>query len=302
MMAEQVTIRVKVTPSSIHEVEVTVNATDDVKALKTAIEQSSNLPEDKYVRLIYNGRMLAPDNANLSSFGLKDQSYIHAVVATRTAGSSSSAQQHGYARRDAEDEGVVRGLGLLQRPNTMSVRLSREQVDALRAYFRDVIEAFGQQQVARRPGESDEDYGYRAEEEWMAVQGATSEFRLNLTALRLFQPPAPDDAADERTFFLHASALGSSEDSSDLGSYRELLYGLLLGYALGFLMVFCVWDRNVPYRQKIGILLGIMLQMAGNLWARSAYDSAKGEAAAGPETVAERPAVAPQLRGLLNAS
>jgi hypothetical protein len=42
---------------------------------------------------------------------------------------------------------------------------------------------------------------------------------------------------------------------------REFFYGFMLGFGLGFMMIFCIWDRNVSHKQKWGILAGIMLQI-----------------------------------------
>lgn len=47
----------------------------------------------------------------------------------------------------------------------------------------------------------------------------------------------------------------------DFSSLREFLFGFLMGSTLGFMMIFCVWDRNVTHKQKLGIIAGIMVQM-----------------------------------------
>lgn len=37
-----------------------------------------------------------------------------------------------------------------------------------------------------------------------------------------------------------------------------------MGFFLGFITVFCIWDRNVTYRQKVGIVCGVAFQMVLN--------------------------------------
>jgi hypothetical protein len=32
-------------------------------------------------------------------------------------------------------------------------------------------------------------------------------------------------------------------------------------YSLGGMMLFCIWDRNISHRQKVGILIGVTFQM-----------------------------------------
>ena len=54
--------------------------------------------------------------------------------------------------------------------------------------------------------------------------------------------------------------LGEAE-YSPLGSNRDFFLGLMMGYLVGGIMLFCVWDRGVSHRQKVGILMGVTLQI-----------------------------------------
>ena len=54
--------------------------------------------------------------------------------------------------------------------------------------------------------------------------------------------------------------LGEAE-YSPLGSNRDFFFGLMMGYLVGGIMLFCVWDRGVSHRQKVGILMGVTLQI-----------------------------------------
>ena len=87
-----------------------------------------------------------------------------------------------------------------------------------------------------------------------------------------------DDGEDDEEDFSQAMRGSSSRafsmtgaggvygGGSELGSWRDFLYGVLMGFALGFMMVFCIWDRNVSHRQKLGILAGIMMQVMLSSW------------------------------------
>jgi hypothetical protein len=46
-----------------------------------------------------------------------------------------------------------------------------------------------------------------------------------------------------------------------LGTFRDFLCGLAVGCTLGFVMLLCVWDRHVPHRQKVGILIGVVFNL-----------------------------------------
>ena len=50
-----------------------------------------------------------------------------------------------------------------------------------------------------------------------------------------------------------------------VGSDRDFMWGFLLGFFVGFLMLVWVWMPSVPHKQKLGILTGISLQLALSL-------------------------------------
>ena len=53
------------------------------------------------------------------------------------------------------------------------------------------------------------------------------------------------------------------------GTEKDLIWGFLLGFFVGFIMLFWVWMPSVPHRQKIGIILGISVQLGLNLLRKS---------------------------------
>mmetsp|Transcript_8829 Transcript_8829/g.13555 ORF Transcript_8829/g.13555 Transcript_8829/m.13555 type:complete len:130 (+) Transcript_8829:1384-1773(+) len=88
------------------------------------------------------------------------------------------------------------------------------------------------------------------EDAWMQVQGPTSEFRLNLN-----QSAGP--------LFHHLSSASENFSTrTTVGTDRDFLWGFLLGFFVGFLMLVWVWMPTVPHKQKLGILTGISVQLA----------------------------------------
>jgi hypothetical protein len=41
------------------------------------------------------------------------------------------------------------------------------------------------------------------------------------------------------------------------GSQADMLLGLVMGFVFGIIMLFWIWERGIPRRQKLGILCGI---------------------------------------------
>lgn len=85
------------------------------------------------------------------------------------------------------------------------------------------------------------------EDAWMQSQGPTSEFRLNLNQSN------PLIRFNAELF------------PSRVGTDRDFVWGFLLGFFVGLLMLVWVWMPTVPHKQKLGILTGISLQLAISL-------------------------------------
>jgi len=104
----------------------------------------------------------------------------------------------------------------------------------------------------------------RMEDRWMETQGPHSEFRLNLNssnpllASRYYNMQTAADGVASRA---DDAMIGSLSNRTSLGSDRDFIWGFVLGYFLGFMMMFWVWMPSVPHKQKMGILTGLCLQM-----------------------------------------
>jgi hypothetical protein len=207
--------------------------------------------QGKKIRLIASGKLLDPPTKTLKDFNLKKGDFIHAVISNVTTvqhipsipTSSGSATQTPTNRR---------GLNRL-----LNEGLSADEVTAVRLSFRDSLDDM-EETVPINPEEDPADYQLRVEEAWMSAQGSNSEFRSNFP--NLGNGGDNMDAA-ARQWAAMSRGYASAEDEAEIGSYREFMWGFIMGSLLGFVTIFCVWDRNVSHRQKIGILFGIIFQM-----------------------------------------
>jgi len=155
--------------------------------------------------------------------------------------------------------------------------LSRDEIGAIRLYFSRQVDRYiaerqretseQQDDAVEEDDSSDETasnrYRLRMEDEWMETQGPSSEFRLNLnTNNPLFHPTASP------SLFLSPEADGlfsTVRTSSFVGTDRDFVWGFILGFFVGFIMLFWVWMPTVPHKQKLGILTGISFQLGLNL-------------------------------------
>ena len=131
----------------------------------------------------------------------------------------------------------------------------------------------------------------RAEEEWMDLQGPYSEFRLNLNADNPFmhrlwmdlggvgvggqqrrrrqrrprgeggQDDNDNDQEEEETRFQRPTSTTNTTTGfhmyGPLGTDRDFIWGFVLAYLCGFMMMFWVMNPTVAHRQKLGILTGL---------------------------------------------
>eukprot|EP00428_Durinskia_dybowskii_P062580 CAMPEP_0170388842 /NCGR_PEP_ID=MMETSP0117_2-20130122/18305_1 /TAXON_ID=400756 /ORGANISM="Durinskia baltica, Strain CSIRO CS-38" /LENGTH=344 /DNA_ID=CAMNT_0010644801 /DNA_START=52 /DNA_END=1086 /DNA_ORIENTATION=+ len=271
LLQENDFMHLKVRTKEGSELEVELAKSGIVNDLKQAIISRLELV-DKHVRLIFSGKMLEPPNAPLSLFKLNEGSYVHAVITNNSQHNAASSQAPPIRSVPTVDMGNLRGLDTLMLPAQNRSTLSQDEVASLRAYFRDEIREYAEDNLERGPDEPERDFIYRSEEEWMAAQDATSEFRLNLYGRSIFNM-APGILSIERMGVdpngasSGARALQISYENDlngspmDQGSMRDFFYGLIMGFGCGYMMLFCMWDRNISQRQKMGILVGMVLSL-----------------------------------------
>ena len=162
---------------------------------------------------------------------------------------------------DDDDEEAARDRRGFDRLRSMG--LSRQEITAIRAYFNRHVDRYVQQ-LQNNNEESppsalhldEPDLSRRrllVEEEWMATQGASSEFQLNLNQNTLMRYAAltADGVA------LRAGAVPTERTGGD----RDFIWGFCLGFFVGILGLVWVWIPSISHKQKLGILTGICFQL-----------------------------------------
>ena len=288
------TIRVKCSAGGQQEdKQVTVEGPNQtVSQTKASVFASFNIsPAAKSLRLIYSGKLLEPPAALLSTFNIKSDSVVHAVFGPKpTAAPSASVNSGGDVELGPMGAGPGGYQTVAQRDGDTSNasgfdRLAAErgmdatQIEAVRMYFAADVTAFASRMARLDDNESDANFRLRAEEIFMSSQGPTSDFNLNLPpVIRPGEGVAERESNDLEGFLQRQmifSALtgqgqgqggfGDPEAGVGVGSYRDLLSGMFLGFIFGGIAILCVWDRGMSHRQKIGIIVGVMLSLLVNL-------------------------------------
>mmetsp|Transcript_6910 Transcript_6910/g.13683 ORF Transcript_6910/g.13683 Transcript_6910/m.13683 type:complete len:276 (+) Transcript_6910:303-1130(+) len=211
--------------SSCWEIEAEGSWT--VRQLKDRLKEEYKL-EGKRLRLIVLGRMLEDSNT-LSSYGLKDNDFVHAAISDDVAPSPDVAidinRREGRARVAVEADDGHRGFDRL-----LQAGFSQAEVDFLRAQFHARRGHMG------RPLTEAE--AVELEEEWLE-QNQEDSTGMNLGGGR------------------DARRLDRVMEEVAEGTQADMFLGLVMGFVFGIIMLFWIWERGIPRRQKLGILCGI---------------------------------------------
>lgn len=264
--------------------------TSTVDWLKSVVKKELDIQESgKLLRLIYLGKLLDPGTEALKNFNFIPGACVHAFVSNKQkegsvviSSSSSSSNElntsihsHTTNNSNGNNESIdYRGFNRL-----LAIGMTHEDVAALRATFQVNIQEFrDRSQLQCAEGESEISFRLRVEDDWIAAQGRLSDFAFNLpipnhqalfnrnrlnsaseTSNITTSPPSPRVIFSSlRTPFSNIETTEEST-STDAGIFSDYLYGFIVGVTIGFLVIFCVGDRNIPFRQKIGLLAGVIV-------------------------------------------
>ncbi|KAF0698761.1 Aste57867_10619 [Aphanomyces stellatus] len=259
-------LHLRVKTLSEKPLNIEINATASVGELKEIIKTKSNA-EGKFLRLIHQGKMLNDDKVCLLTCNIKQNDFIHCAMSN--APPKSIVQQvwsscamffpHKALQLNQQEEIIEepqhrRGFDCLRDS------LSREEVQALRLHFYPQVSAMISQSTARE-GESVEDRIYRVEEEWMAAQGPQSEFALNV------RPRAGMMEMHDSMHRIDMPDLALMVAENE-GTTVDMVWGVAMGLLLGFFMLFLLWERTIPRRQKLGIVVGVAINLLLNFLQR----------------------------------
>jgi hypothetical protein len=282
-------IHIRCASHHLKEFQIQISPDATLKQLTEHVARFLQINEQQQsLRLIYEGKLLPEGCGNVVSSELKNGCFLHVAISPRRNQSSQSLQQHSsnealpsgralaQMNNNNNPSGPLRGLDILRGQNSLTTNLfTVEDVAVLRSYFSESIQQYAAAHSISRQidEESLEEYRFRCETEWMAAQSPSSEFRLNITAINnshnslLF----PGGEQDRVNAIQRMTVFATDTSSAEIGGVCDFIYGLSLGYLIGFLLVFCLFDRNVSYRQKLGLICGIILQFATNALLSSYY-------------------------------
>jgi len=194
---------------------------------------------------------------------------------------------------DSDSDDAEEGRERLGFDRLRSEGLTRNEVSALRIYFTRQVTRYNNQQSRPLPQEEENSSStssrnapgseentetvtpsvdpadvrierLRMEDRWMETQGPHSEFRLNLNAsnpLLTSRPYNIQSTAGSAASETDAAMIANFAGRTMLGTDRDFIWGFVLGYFLGFMMMFWVWMPTVPHKQKMGILSGLCFQL-----------------------------------------
>lgn len=254
-----ITLRIIVSNGEVRDKEVTVNTSDTVESLKQVVSKAIGA-SGKFLRLIASGRMIAPNEARLDTFPLKNGSVVHAVISNVAPRMEQVQIPVAPPEPESDEESEHRGFDRFRDHG-----VTREGVESLRAFFSDQVHNYAVESLGvDRASLADQtrENRLRFEEAWITTHGQ-GEFGMNINAI-----PNEDDTSEASTVLLTRSrympnSLGiHPQDGSNLGLPRDLVLGFLMGLFLGIIMLFWIWERSVSHRHKMGILSGISCQLA----------------------------------------
>lgn len=194
-----------------------IEPTRDPRPQILARKGETSAPMRCRVRLIYKGKLLANDQVVSTVVG--DDDVVHYVL-------SPVIENVGDLEDPESGRTGARGFDSLRDHG-----FSDDDIGALRSLFSLEIHNLVER-TPRRPGESDVVRRRRIEDVWVQQH--------------------------LRRFVETAETFGSSErGTSSIGANTDFFVGVMLGYFLGFLMMFWVGDSGISSRRRNGIIVGV---------------------------------------------
>jgi hypothetical protein len=164
---------------------------------------------------------------------------IQELATNRARGARGSSRLERLVNDDNDEEddsALYRGEGW-----SLASLLGRQGYSRVQARNEDDEDERGQELVTRRSSDAEGGEGHGDGDENDLESGSLSqEERSSTGGMRMNREVSPED---------------------QLGTYKDCFWGCMLGSAFGTLMLLCIFDRNMNYRNKIGILVGITLQL-----------------------------------------
>jgi hypothetical protein len=182
--------------------DIDVHPHDSLATVKQQLQQCDPTLRNKTIRLIWQGRVLAPDGLSLSALRIPSEAVVHCAVSEPLVTATS---------RSSTDFSNSSSLWQVDRQLGGSI-LSEEDLSALRiALFADALPV------------TDERI---APETWLQLQQTETEW------------------------------------AQREGTTLDLFVGLVLGFTLGLLLMFLLWDGSLTRKAKFGFLAGLAFNIS----------------------------------------
>ncbi|EME30549.1 hypothetical protein Gasu_22190 isoform 1 [Galdieria sulphuraria] len=228
-------LRIGLPDGSVSTIQVDQDATIDQLKDKVCQERKID-PKTKRIRLIYSGKLLSEGSSRLVDSKIEDGSYVHCVISDEvnvtSAGRTSNNQERSERLQTripvVDPHSEYRGLDRLREAG-----FTEDEIAVLRRQFA--------RSQGLNPDHLEETGDLRdLEERWMA-DASTHEITVGDL---------------EGGAFTDESVFGESE-----GTVHDFVFGLLVGFLLGIIVLVFLLDRGLPRKRKLGILAGVV----GNL-------------------------------------
>eukprot|EP00164_Ancoracysta_twista_P005595 GFYU01007673.1.p1 GENE.GFYU01007673.1~~GFYU01007673.1.p1 ORF type:complete len:303 (+),score=58.80 GFYU01007673.1:202-1110(+) len=218
-------IFIKMVDGGNHTIDIPQDAS--VPDLKDAVRAAEKVEGPKNIRLIYMGKILDA-NETLAHYKIPDESFVHCTI----------SEPRPQVVELEETGPTVRGFERLRFSG-----FSEQEIETLRMQFhRGRAHNY-------REGEDLRDI----EEEWFTTHGGIPDMH----AAGGQGPGGGAAAGGAGHGGMAADGFDADEFSTAEGGNADMLWGIIMGFLLGPIMLFWLCERAVPRRQKLGILAGV---------------------------------------------
>eukprot|EP00743_Colponemidia_sp_Colp-15_P004942 GILK01005327.1.p1 GENE.GILK01005327.1~~GILK01005327.1.p1 ORF type:complete len:274 (-),score=26.54 GILK01005327.1:198-1019(-) len=218
--------------------EVPFIETETVRQFKQRIF-SSEVQQGKSIRLICQGKLL-DDSKPLAAYGVKPGSFFHVAI---SEGRPVSASVSSETSDTPENQRLLlpgsRGFDQFREAGVPA-----PEIELMRLQFYRQLDLSAQNATASTPSSAEPTPSrrLRMEEEWL--NGNMRDLAASQSRLQL-EEEYNDDPRE--------------------GSTADMIWGMLMGFVLGVIMLLWVFESGTPRKQKLGIFLGAACNVSLNL-------------------------------------
>eukprot|EP01116_Phalansterium_solitarium_P019694 TRINITY_DN55_c0_g2_i3.p2 TRINITY_DN55_c0_g2~~TRINITY_DN55_c0_g2_i3.p2 ORF type:complete len:299 (+),score=85.46 TRINITY_DN55_c0_g2_i3:97-897(+) len=215
---------------------------DTVASLAQQVAGRLRVPATKVVRLIYRGRLLeGPDT--LASYGMRGQATVHGSVSDPPRPPAAAQLRRAPSREELRGFDRLRDYGF-----------APDEIQAARTQFHQHrMMSNGYLTTTSDARELQE-----LEEQWINQEVAVA---TPSSAVSVDVPRDAAAASSSHPSLAHHAAAAAvevhDEQQAAVGNFEDLFKGMMMGFALGFLMLLWIPDRSLPIRTKYGIVAGL---------------------------------------------